>query len=184
MKNLLTFIIILLFPAGMFAQTIDSQSQKLIDAFVKSNIDLKTVAINKAAVGKVFSGQFSKVLVGFIEAAGTSWCGDTNYVNINEGKVKMIEGVHMDLEAPILLSVVKRDFLLKDEAGAKLFEAALNVLYPVEAKEKPNIRHMKKGTQWIFIRNKFFDAYTTFLVTVDAKGTISKIDLKLGYEVK
>lgn len=184
MKNLLAFLIFVMFPVCIIAQTPDSQSQKLIDGYVKNNMDIQIKSMDQAAVSKVFSGQFSKVLVGFIEAAGSSWCGDTNYVNINAGTVKMIEGVHMDLEAPILMSLVKKDFRLKDEAGAKLFEAALNMLYPVEAKEKPNIRHMKKGAQWIFIRNKFFDDYTAFLVTVDTGGVITKIDLKLGYSLK
>jgi hypothetical protein len=95
----------------------------------------------------------------------------------------MAEGVHMDLECPVLMSMIKKEFLLKDEAAAKLFEASLNVLYPLDEKEMPNVKHMKKGTQWIFIRNKFFDDSTAFIVTVTPAGAVTKIELKLAYMV-
>jgi hypothetical protein len=183
MKNLLLFLVALLIPLSLTAQTVDSQSQKLIDEFVKSNIDLQITPVDPVAVSKVFDGTFFKLGVGFIEAAGASSCGDDNYVNINGNTVKMAEGVHMDLECPILLSMIKKGFLLKDEAGAKLFEAALNVLYPLDEDKRASIRHMKKDTQWIFIRDKFFDNYTAFIVSVGPNGAISKIELKLGYAV-
>jgi hypothetical protein len=79
--------------------------------------------------------------------------------------------------------MIKKGFLLKDEAAAKLFEAALNVLYPLDEDKRASIRHMKKDTQWIFIRDKFFDDYTAFIVSVGPNGAISKIEVKLGYAV-
>lgn len=177
-------MIMLLSPVCLTAQTTDSQSQKLIETFVKSNIDLQIEPVDPVPLSKVFTGNFYKMMVGFIEGAlGASSCGDHNYVNINGNTVTMAEGVHMDLECPVLLSMIKKDFLLKDENGAKLFEAALNVIYPVEEKEQANIRHIKKGTQWIFLRNKFFDDFTAFIVTTSGAGTITKIELKLGYVV-
>jgi hypothetical protein len=58
-------------------------------------------------------GNFFMINAGFIESgAGLSYCGDDNY----------IEAIHMDVECPILMSLIKRDFLLKDENAAKLFE--------------------------------------------------------------
>jgi hypothetical protein len=184
MKNLIISLIVFLFAASLSAQTIDSQSQKLIEAFVKSNIDIKSETIDQAAVSKVFTGKFCKIMVGFIESgAGSSSCGDNNYVNINETTIKMTEGIHMDLECPILISLIKKDFLLKDENAAKLFEASLNVLYPVDKKEVPNIKHLKKGPQWIFLRGKFFDDYTAFIVTTGTNGIVTKIEVKLAYPV-
>ncbi len=184
MKTLILILIAFLFPILVSSQTVDSQSQKLIETFVKSNIDIQTEPVDPAAVSKVFTGKFYKMMVGFIEGAlGASSCGDHNYVNINGSTVTMAEGVHMDLECPVLMSMIKKDFLLKDENAARLFEAALNALYPVEEAEKVNIKHMKKGTQWIFLRNKFFDDFTAFLVTTDTKGIVTKIEVKLGYAV-
>jgi hypothetical protein len=184
MKNLILSLITFLFTVCLSAQSIDSQSQKLIEAFVKSNIDIQSEAIDPAAVSKVFTGKFCKINVGFIESgAGSSSCGDNNYVNINETKIRMTEGIHMDLECPILMSMIKKDFLLKDENAAKQFEASLNVLYPVDEKEVPNIKHLKKGSQWIFLRGKFFDDYTAFIVTTATNGIVTKIEVKLSYPV-
>jgi hypothetical protein len=182
MKNFILSLIAFLFTVCLSAQTIDGQSQKLIEAFVKSNIDIQTEAIDQAAVSKVFTGIFYKLKVGFIETGvGASSCGSDNYININAITIKMTEGIFMDLECPILMSLIKKDFLLKDENAAKLFEAALNVLYPVDEKEVPNIKHFKKGSQWIFLRGKFFDDYTAFIVSTGTTGIVTKIELKLSY---
>jgi len=185
MKNLILSLIALVLTICLSAQSVDSQSQKLIEVFVKNNIDIQPEAIDQAAVSKVFSGKFFRLMVGFIESGtGSSSCGDYNYVNINESTVKMAEGLHMDLECPILMSMIKKDFFLKDENSAKLFEASLNVLYPVDEKEVQNIKHMKKGPQWIFLRGKFFDDYTAFLVTTETTGKVTKIEAQLSYPVK
>ena len=182
MKNLILFLIAFIINACLSAQTIDSQSQKLIETFVKSNIEVKSEPIDPATVSKVFAGSFFKINVGFIESGtGSSSCAEDNFVNISENTIKMAEGIHMDLECPILMSMIKKDFMLKDENMAKLFEASLNVLYPVDKKEVPNIRHMKKGSQWIFLRGKFFDDYTAFIVTTGSNGAVTKIELKLAY---
>jgi hypothetical protein len=182
MKNLLLPLIALVISAGVSAQTVDTQSQKLIETFVKSNIEMELEAVDPAAVSKVFVGKFFKIMVSFVETGvGASSCGDHNFVNINGTAVSMVEPIHMDLECPVMLSLIKKDFLLKDENGAKLFEAALNVVCPVEAREMPNVKHLKKGSQWIFLRGKFFDDYTAYIVTTNPAGTIVKIELELGY---
>jgi hypothetical protein len=104
-----------------------------------------------------------------------SYCGSANYVNINETTVKMIESIHFDVECPLLMSLIKKDFLLKDENAAVLFEAALNMIYPVDDREVQNVKHVKKGSEWIFYRSKFFDDYTAFVVTTGTEGTVTKI---------
>ena len=184
MKNLLSSLIFLLFCITLSAQTIDSSVQKLIDTFVKNSIEFQLEDIDQTSVGKVFSGKFFKINVGFIETGtGASSCGSNNFINVNGSVVNMIEPIHMDLECPVLLSNIRNDFLLKDENAAKLFEAALNVLYPVDEDEIQNVKHFKKGTQWIFLRGKFFDEYTAFITTEDPNGKITRIDLVLSYSV-
>jgi hypothetical protein len=89
----------------------------------------------------------------------------------------------MDLECPVLMSVIKKDFFLKDESTAKLFEAALNVLYPVDDDEIQNVKHLHKGSQWIFLRGKFFDDFTAIIVTTGSNGAVTNVDLKLAYTV-
>jgi hypothetical protein len=184
MKKLISSLVALFFIVNLFAQTIAPESQKLIESFVKSNIDIKLEAVDQITVGKVFSGTFFKINVGFIETgSGANSCGSDNYINVNGSAVNMIEPVHMDLECPVLMSVIKKDFFLKDESTAKLFEAALNVLYPVDEGEIQNVKHLHKGSQWIFLRGKFFDDFTAFIVTTGSNGAVTNVELKLAYTV-
>ncbi len=184
MKNILSVVFILFITFSLKSQSVDTQTSKLIGDFVKSNIETQITPVEQTNLSKVFSGTFYKINVGFVETGvGASSCADDNHVNINGTTVKMTEGIHMDLECPVLMSLVRKDFRLKDENAAKLFEESLNVIYPVDEKEKVNIKHLKKGTQWVFIRGKFFDDFTAFLVTVSPDGTISKIEVKLAYAV-
>jgi hypothetical protein len=184
MKKIISSLSALFFIVNLFAQTIPPESQKLIESFVKSNIDIKLEAVDQTTVSKVFSGTFYKINVGFIETgSGANSCGSDNYINVNGSAVNMIEPIHMDLECPVLMSMIKKDFLLKDENAAKLFEAALNVLYPVDKGEIPNVKHLYKGSQWIFLRGKFFDDFTAFIVTTGANGVVTKVELELAYAV-
>lgn len=184
MKNLIGSVIFLMIFFNLSAQTINPASQKLIESFVKNNIDIQLETFDQAIVSKVFLGTFFKLNVGFIEAgAGVSTCGSDNYINVNGSSVNMIEPIHMDLDCPVLMSLIKKDFLLKDENTAKQFEACLNVLYPVDKNEIQNVRHLHKGSQWIFLRGKFFDDYTAFIVTVGTNGSVNKVELILSYKV-
>ncbi|MFZ5941170.1 MAG: hypothetical protein ACOYXB_11415 [Bacteroidota bacterium] len=184
MKNLLFSLILLTLCFSSSAQTVDPSSQKLIDTFVKSNIEFQLEEIDQTSVAKVFSGKFFRILVGFVETGtGATYCGSDNYINVDGSAVNMIEPIHMDLECPVLLSLIKKDFLLKDENAAQLFEAALNVLYPVDEDELPDVKHLKEGSQWIFLRGKFFDDYKAFIATTDPDGKITKVELILSYSV-
>ncbi|MDQ1296489.1 MAG: hypothetical protein QG611_467 [Bacteroidota bacterium] len=184
MKKLISFLIALMFIVNLFAQTIAPESQKLIESFVKSNIDIQLEEVDPIVVSKVFTGTFFKIIVGFIETGtGASSCGSDNYINVNGSAVSLIEPIHMDIECPVLMSIIKKDFLLKDENTAKMFEAALNVLYPVKEDEIQNVKHLHKDSQWIFLRDKFFDDFTAFIVTTGSNGNVTNVELKLGYPV-
>ncbi len=184
MKNTLLSAVLFLLSASLSAQATDGNTKRIIETFVKSNIDTQVEPVDPLNVSKVFTGNFYKIKVGFIESGtGANSCGSDNYVSVNETTVKMIEPIHMDIECPILMSLVKKDFLLKDENAAALFEAALNVLYPVEKAEMQNVKHLKKGGQWVFLRGKFFDNYTAFIATSGPDGKVNKIELVLSYSV-
>lgn len=182
MKNLFLTIIALLITLSLSSQEVDTEIKNLINTYVKSNTEAGIEAIDQTAVSKVFTGVFYKGLVGFNETgSGFSTCGTYNYFNVNGTKVIMTEAIHTDIECPVLMSMIKKEFLLKDENGAKLFEAALNSIYPVDEEKMKDMRHLKKDSQWIFVREKFFDDYTVFIVTTTAGGAITRIEAQLGY---
>jgi hypothetical protein len=148
MKNLLSPFILLFFCVSIAAQTIDPSSKKLIEDFVKSRVEFRLEDIDQTAISKVFSGKFYKINLFFVETgSGANSCGSDNYINVSGSVISLIEPVHMDLECPVLLSLVRKDFLLTDENSAKLFENALNVLYPEDENEIQNVKHLRKDSQ-------------------------------------
>ena len=171
-----------MFPVCLAAQTLNSQEEKLMDDFIRKNLKYEKSLVPVEATGKVFAGNFYIVSAGFSFLDGVSYCSDFFFC-VKDGALFTYEQLTTDMELPLLLSLVKKDFLLKDEAGAKLFETALNTLYPVRDSEKGDVKHLKKGNQWIFLRGKFFDDQTAVLVTIDAKGVITKLEIKLSYKV-
>jgi len=182
MKKLSSSLIALMFIVNICAQTISPDNQKLIESFVRSNIDVQLADVDQITVSKVFSGTFYKINIGFNEpGSGVTSCGSDNYINVNGSEVNMIEPVHMDIDCPVLMSLIRKDFFLKDENAAKLFEAALNVLYPFEEAEIQNVKHLKRDSQWIFLRGKFFDDFTALIVTTGPDGAVTKIELELSF---
>jgi hypothetical protein len=183
MKTYLFCTLLLAFPVGLVAQTINSQDEKLIDEYLHKNLTSAKTQIGSAAVSKVFVGTFYLVDPAFNTDEGLSYVMELP-MNINSGEIVLYELLSTDKELPALKSLVKKDFLLKDESKAKLFEAALNELYPVKESEMTDVKHLKKINQWIFLRAKFFDDQTAVIVTTEPNGTITKMEVKLGYSLK
>lgn len=181
MKNIVTILFSLMFFLNISAQKVDSLNQKRIEAFVKSNIYVAPEQVDNAVTSKVFLGTFfkSKLKVSFTptESSNSTLTG----INVHNDSVSKIESCCSNQSFPILLSLIKKDFLLKDEHTAKQFEEALDILYPVREKEIPHVEHMKKGLQWVFIRGSFFDSLQAFIVTTNAEGEVTKIEYKLPY---
>jgi len=167
----------------MTAQTINPQDEKLIDDYLHKNLTTVKTLVGTAAVSKVFVGTFYLVDPAFNTDEGLSYVMELP-MNINAGEIVLYELLSTDKELPALMSLVKKDFLLKDESKAKLFEAALNELFPVKESEMADVKHLKKNNQWIFLRAKFFDDQTAVIVTTEPNGTITKMEVKLGYTVQ
>jgi hypothetical protein len=180
MKTCLFCALLLPFSLSMTAQTINAQDDKLIDDYLHKNLTSAKIQVGPAAVSKVFIGTFYLVDPAFNTDEGLSYVIELP-MNINDGKIVLYELLSTDKELPGLMSLVKKDFLLKDESKAKLFEAALNELYPVKESEQGNIKHLKKNNQWIFLRGKFFDDQTAVIVTTGPNGAITQMEVKLAY---
>lgn len=184
MKNLIATLLSLMFFLNLSAQKIDSLNQKRIESFVKSNIYVEPELVDNGVTSKVFLGTFfkSNLKVSFTtgEYSNTILTG----INVYNDAVSKIESCCTNQDFPILFSLLKKDFLLKDESTAKQFEAALDILYPIREKNIPYVEHLKKGLQWVFIRGKFFENFQAFIVTTDADGAVTKIEYKLPYPGK
>ena len=181
MKKTFLALIAILIPLCISAQ-VDDATKKALDAYVMSKMSIDRTQLEPAILGKVFNGRFYEMNLGFASVDGSILSGSDYCLNIDNGKVTEVPSLSSDMELTTMFSLVKKDFLLKDEPSALTFEKSLDILFPPRDSDKANVKHMKKNNQWIFIRGKFFDDSTAVIVTVNPNGSISKIELKLSYQ--
>ena len=143
---------------------------------VLKQITVQPAQVKSPALEKVFTANFYKVKI--VIKGGMS---TTVSMAMNQGKAVKIEQNTTNMPMPVLQSILKKDFKLKTEADAKVFEEALDKLYPVsnfgrDSKLK-QIKKTEKG--WTFIRGKFFKNLKGFKLTTDGTGSVTAIDYSL-----
>ena len=183
MKKLLFSAYLLCVSFFLTAQQVPPADQQAIDNFIKSISYTETQLVKQDVLRKVFTGNFYNVKPGFKEQNGTMTCSEFHF-NILNGKLTELEELDQDKELTTLNGMLNKNFLIKDEASAKTFETALDALYPLSDSDKAQEKHLKKGNQWIYVRGPFFEKFKALLVTVDAKGAITKMEFSLNYTGK
>jgi len=183
MKKIILYSFIFLFSSTLSGQKVPDNDRAAINGYINKMMYLDLKPVVSDALPAVFAGNFYIVHQEFKFDTSGTWICQNIKLNVNGSSVSYLEGLNSDMVVNSLPVMFKKDFLLKDENAAAKFESALNVIYPVEDKEKGQIKHMKKGDQWIFIRGKFFDNHSAMIITVDPKGTITKITYSLDYKM-
>jgi hypothetical protein len=165
-------MIVVLAPQLHADDTADDQAffDKQTSKFVK----LQPTRLTGDALGKVFAGIFYSVNV--VGSDG----GSTKAVVARTGDgiaIVSIPGTTTDM--PDVIKLLKGDFVLKSDADAHVFQDALDVLYPIDTtfnKDDLNAKAMRHtGTQWTFVRGKFFDHFKGLIVTTDGAGKITAV---------
>ena len=180
MRHSFFYLAFYILPFCLFAQKVPESDQSLIDNYIISHTFSSTEIVLSDTVQMVFTGNFYKVSPGNTYADGQS-LGNPYFFNIREGRILEMEELSESKNLELLPTLVRNDFLLLDESNAKIFEAALDKLYPLDNNDKKEEKHEKKNNQWIFIRGKFFSNYSALIVTADPSGNISGIDFSLDY---
>ena len=179
MKNSIIFIMILSsLVLKINAQEISESDNSLMDEDLKSRIEIQKEKIVSDTLAKVFNGTFFKINAGFSSTnGGTSFCSDFLFI--------IKDGILMESDARTdsmytLLFLLRDDFYLKSEADVKIFETALDKLYPISWSNEEDKEHLKFSNKWYFIRGKFFDSKSGYIVTIDKDSKITNIayDLK------
>jgi len=152
------------------AQVAPSEEKAFIDRNVGNLIKLDPTPVSGDALEKVFAAKFYMVKV-------TAGAGTTMLVAARIATTlpdATLPAATADF--PALKALVRPDFKLKSDADGKMFEAALDLLYPPDTRydeKRKAVRHA--GTQWTFIRGMFIGDYKGLVVTTDANGTITSI---------
>jgi hypothetical protein len=172
MKKSLICIMILSFSIlKINAQEVSESPNLPLDNFIKSKLSIKKEKVVSDTLEKVFNGTFYKVEIGFSFGDAGAWTG---IVFVVKGD-KLIQCVNRTDSLNTLLSLVKKDFSIKTNADAKIFETSLDKLFPVSWTSAENKEHLKIKNQWYFIRDKFFDSKSGYIVTLDNNSKISDI---------
>lgn len=183
MKKLLSSFALLILPLGIFAQQVPAKDKQVIDSYVRSITYTITEMVPMASVNKVFTGNFYNVKPGFTLKSGSMTCSEFHY-NLRDGNLVELEELDQDKPLTVLPTLLQKSFLLNNATAAGIFETAINALYPVSDSDKGDLKRLKKGNQWIFIRGKFFEKFKAMIVTVDTKGMINSMEYSLDYENK
>lgn len=171
MKNITCRISVLLFLFLLTSSRMNAQNETaIIDKFYESNFRIEKEPLVSDALKKALSGTYYRVNAGwtYMEGEFTEYCSVTTAV-VNNGKAEIL-----DLSGKNLLPLVRKDFALKTEEDAKALEAAIDLIFPLIMDEGVKA-HNKTGNKWFFVRSKYFEDKTAYVVTIDANSKITGI---------
>lgn len=170
-KSIIYFLIFSSSILKINAQEISDNENSLLDNFIKAKISITKEKIVSDILAKALTGTFFKVDAGFLLGDGGIYSG-LIFVLKDEN---LLEYVGRTDSLNTLLSLVRKDFYLKTEADAKIFETSLDKLFPISWTTEDEKEHLKIKNQWYFIRGKFFDSKSGYIVTLDKNSNISDI---------
>jgi hypothetical protein len=161
------------------AQEATAEEKSFFDKNVGKLVKLEPTPLTGEALAKVFTAKFYSVKVSMGDDGGM-----TTLTAARKGNdLAQVSTPGTTADMPALKALVKPDFKLKTDTDGIVFQAALDILYPIDErfdKEDAKAKAVKhSGTQWTFVRGKFFDDLKGIVVTTDANGTITKIAYSL-----
>jgi len=181
MRYAKVFVVLCFMPGALVGQ---AQEATVADmAFFEKNvgklIKLEPIRVSGEALEKIFAATFYtvRVKIGDRENVATLVAAKASDTVLDLSLPDTTAGM------PALEQLVRTDFKLKTDADGKLFEAALDVLYPADTRydeKRKAVRHL--GTEWMFIRGVFIGDFKGLVVTTDADGTI--VGIKYSREIK
>jgi hypothetical protein len=177
-------ILVCLLASGMLifsanAQEIPANHVQLMDDFIFKTMTIEKTEIVSDTLAKVFYGNFYQVTPTYHRNEGKSSCERYSVV-IRDGRLSELEGQDGGQTFFVLFSLVKEGFVIKNETDAKIFEGALDHIYPFGWPEEPaDKKILKQDGQWLFLRGDFMGSKKGFIVSVDPGGRISQIDYNL-----
>jgi hypothetical protein len=181
------FGILLIFSIALVkvgAQVKSDPDMYLIDKYINSILTIEKVKITSDTLAKVLKGNFYDVTPTATFENGSANLG--NYkLAILDGKISLLEDLGTTQKAETLFSLVREDFYIRNVKDAKMFETALDYIYPITYSGNLQYKKfLKKDGKWYFLRGDFFDDLLGFIVTLDANSKISAIDYDLHAIVK
>ena len=152
--------------------------RQLFEEHWLSQVKLQVRPINAPALSKVFAGGVYEVTT-TKELGGGGTSEERQRVVFDGKQFAPIEQPGTNQDFPFLLNLIKSEFRLATQSQAKQFEAALDALYDgISVGDEPK-QIKQQGNQWIFVRGKFFEDLSGYILTTKADGKITKVAYSL-----
>ena len=162
---------------GAAAQDVSPADQQFFDSRIGSLVKLEPHRIDSPALSKVFSSTFYEVGVD-VAGATTKLLVARNGENIVE-----VTEPSTTAEMPDFEKIFNPSFRLTDSEQAHVLQDALDILFPIDTTFDTEdlaakaIRH--SGTEWTFIRGKFFEHFKGMVFTTNQSGAVRRVDFSL-----
>ena len=170
-SSIISIVLMWLVILTVNAQATDEKENSILDDLFRSHLVVNKEKIVSDTLDKVFDCSFYKVDAGF-DFEGGGLCTNNLFI-IKDGKLLNYDNRLDSLFN--LLSVLRSDFRLKNEADVKIFETSLDKLFPISWPNDEKREHINKGNKWYFIRGDFFDSKSGYIVTLDPSMKITNI---------
>lgn len=173
MKKTLLFIAIMgCVVLNLKGQGSSGKDDSTVDNYLKTRIIIEKEKIVSDTLSKVFNGTFYNCKTGFSSSEGVTWCSGSLIV-MYAGKLIEFDS-RTDSILP-LLSLVRKEFIVKGVNEAKIIETCLRLLYPPSEFSDFIPERIKSGNNWYFTRGTFFDFKSGYIVSLDKNLRISNI---------
>jgi hypothetical protein len=152
------------------------------EAFINSHLDklvkVHVTRIDAPAVGKVFGATILKVDMSPRDSQFSN--SILKIARVGDDVVQITEPSETK-DLPEMQKLIKTDFTLKSTDDAKVFQDALDAIYPVDPlgfdKEAAAAKKFKQdGKQWTFIRGTTYEKKNKgYVITVDDAGKVTGV---------
>ncbi|MFN8209550.1 MAG: hypothetical protein U0T33_01100 [Bacteroidales bacterium] len=177
-KAIITLFLTGIISVNLLSQGIPAGDNALLDNLVKSRFSIKKELISSDTLKKVITGNLYLVKAEYADQNSTGALFENRFV-IKDGKLLEPEDLSTDKKLEVLFSVVKKEFTIKTETDAKIFEKVIDAFYPLGWSNEKYRQHLKKDGKWYFVRGEFFDNKEAVIVTLDATQRITDISFSL-----
>ena len=164
-KELVTFLISLLFSFSAFSQLSDAEN-KALDDLIASQIEIEVDAIRVSALKTVFDAAFFKLKT--IPHYDNNGGFHETVLMKHNGKITEV------MEADSLVPFIRSDFKITNQTDAAQLKEALKLLLDSASGREDEI--IQKEDQWILVCDDWFGEKRGFVVITDSNKNIQSIE--------
>jgi hypothetical protein len=165
---------------AMPSQAASADTDPIKEAVLKM-YDISYAPVQSPIMSKIYSATFYDVTIS-LKRGDTVESGKL-LVARDGDKVFLLEDRSSTQPMPSFLSAIRKDFRIKGNEDAALFESTLDLIFPVEdTVNEKNLKYKEMrltGKTATFIRGAFFENRKGFVLTLGADGAITGVTYSL-----